>query len=210
LVPRSSGTIFAWVNSDDLLSPSAVRIAVDARERTKGGVVYGGGIHIDARGNVIGINRQPSYYASMFKRNFTLPQETVFFRRSIFDQVGGLDETLKFALDFDLWVRMSRVTAMHHVPAFLGSVREHGASKSVNAEIYLPEHARVYRQHFGRPLPGAMTMRVNRVIHKSRLFADRMSSAFRGEEDHVRQLMAQPMPAGNRSKPLLTLVREEA
>jgi glycosyltransferase involved in cell wall biosynthesis len=207
---RSSGTIFAWVNSDDLLAPSAVRIAVDALERTKVGVVYGDRIHIDARGNVIGINRQPSYYASMFKRNFTLPQETVFFRRSVFDQVGGLDETLKFALDFDLWVRMSRVTAMHHVPAFLGSFREHGASKSVNAEIYLPEHARVYRQHFGRPLPGAMTMRVNRVIHKSRLFADRMSSAFRGEEDHVRQLMAQPMPAGNRSKPLLTLVREEA
>src|SRR5690349_5893565 len=29
---RSSGTIFAWVNSDDVLSPSAVRLAVDALE----------------------------------------------------------------------------------------------------------------------------------------------------------------------------------
>ena len=53
-------------------------------------------------------------------------------------------------------------------------------------------------------------MSVNRIVHKSRLFADRMSGAFRAEEDHVHQLMAKPLPIVQRTKPLLTLVREEA
>src|SRR5437867_5556810 len=76
---RATGTIFAWLNSDDLLAPSAVRIAVDAFRRfPDAGVVYGDRLHIDAKGNVIGVNRMPACYRSMLRRNITLPQETAF------------------------------------------------------------------------------------------------------------------------------------
>jgi glycosyltransferase involved in cell wall biosynthesis len=187
---RASGTIFAWVNSDDLLAPSAVTVAIDAFTRLgeQVGVVYGDRLHIDARGNVIGINRMPAFYDAMFRRNFTLPQETVFFRREVFDVAGKLDEALRFSLDFDLWVRMARHTGVHHVPAFLGSFREHETSKSVHADRYLDEHASVYRKHFGRDLPSAMRMRVNRLIHKLRAALDRNSASYRAEVECIRQL----------------------
>lgn len=187
---RASGTIFAWVNSDDLLAPSAVMLAVDALSRrgNEVGVVYGDRLHIDARGNVIGINRMPAYYVDMFRRNFTLPQETVFFRREVFEAAGKLDETLKFSLDFDLWVRMSARAGIHHIPAFLGSFREHETSKSVNADRYLGEHELVYRKHFGRALPSKMRMRVNRLMHKARLAVYRNSAVYRTEVARIHEL----------------------
>jgi glycosyltransferase involved in cell wall biosynthesis len=201
---RATGTIFAWLNSDDLLAPSAVRIAVDALRRFPSvGVIFGDRLHIDARGNVIGINRMPAYYASMLRRNITWPQETVFFRRSVFEEVGGVDETLRFSLDFDLWARMAKVTQVRHVPAFLGSFREHGESKSVafhkndnrDADRYLAEHEQVYRKHFGRSLPGRRRMKWNRLLHKARLGFERCGRAHQREMAHLREIRAQDFPA---------------
>jgi len=193
---RATGTIFAWLNSDDLLAPSAVRIAVDALRRFPHvGAVYGDRLHIDAKGNVIGVNRMPAFYRSMLRRNITLPQETVFFRRDMYEKAGELDESLAFSLDFDLWVRMAAVAPLHHVPAFLGSYREHATSKSVLAEKYAVEQEQVYTKHFGGPLPGPGGMRWNRLRHKARLAIERCGGAYRREVEHVRELMAQEMPA---------------
>ena len=198
---RATGSIFAWLNSDDLLAPSAVRIAVDLlRRQPDVGVVYGDRLHIDAKGNVIGINRMPAFYEAMFPRNITLPQETVFFRRNVYEQVGGLDETLRFSLDFDLWVRFEAVTSFRHVPAFLGSFREHATSKSVafhsegnrDGDRYLEEHARVFRGHFGRPLPTPAQTKWNRLRHKARLLIEQSSETHRSEVARIRQLIEQP------------------
>ena len=101
---RATGSILAWLNSDDLLAPSAVRIAVAyLRAQADVGLVYGDRLHIDCRGNVIGVNRMPAFYAAMLARNITLPQETAFFRRDAFERAGGIDQTLHFSMDFDLW-----------------------------------------------------------------------------------------------------------
>jgi glycosyltransferase involved in cell wall biosynthesis len=197
---RATGSIFAWLNSDDLLAPSAVRIVVDLLRRLPDvGVVYGDRLHIDAKGNVIGINRMPAFYPAMFARNITLPQETVFFRRGVYELVGGLDETLRFSLDFDLWVRMSAVTNFRHVPAFLGSFREHTTSKSVafhsegnrDGDRYLEEHARVLRWHFGRPLPTPAQTKWNRLRHKARLLIEQMSQSRRDQVARIRGLIEQ-------------------
>src|SRR5438034_942298 len=84
----------------------------------------------------------------IIRRNITLPQETVFFRRAVYEKAGGLDESLAFSMDFDLWVRMAKVAPLHHVPAFLGSYRQHATSKSITPQRYMDEHERVYAKHF--------------------------------------------------------------
>ena len=58
---RATGSILAWLNSDDLLAPSAVRIAVEYLRAEAGvGLVYGDRLHIDFKGNVTGVNRMPA------------------------------------------------------------------------------------------------------------------------------------------------------
>jgi glycosyltransferase involved in cell wall biosynthesis len=200
---RSTGQILAWLNSDDLLAPSAVRIAVDALRRAPDiGGVYGDRLHIDARSNVIGINRMPAFYPAMFKRNITLPQETVFFRRSVYEAVGGLDATLRFSLDFDLWVRMSAAAGFRHIPAFLGSFREHVTSKSIafhthgnrDGDRYVEEHGRVFRGHFGRALPTPAMTKWYRIRHKARLAMEQASESYRNEVARIKTLVEQPEP----------------
>ena len=194
------GNIFAWLNSDDLLAVSAVRIAIDYLGRyPEVGVIYGDRLHIDQKGNVIGVNQMPCYYPKIFKRNKTLPQETVFFRREVWQQVGGLDESLHYSMDFDLWCRMAKITRFRHIPAFLGFFREHSNAKSVfvhdqmneNSGEFFKEHQRVYRKHFGTSLPGPLAARCYRVIHKANLAKEFVGKQRAAEVRRIRSLITQ-------------------
>ena len=196
---KASGEILAWLNSDDLLMPSAIKIAANYfMEYPDIGVVYGDRLHIDFKGNVIGMNQGPSYKQNMFKRNFTLPQETVFFRKEIFQKIGGLDESLHFAMDFDLWCKMSEVTNMRHIPFFMGCFREHESAKSIavhhskenNAIKYLKEHEDVYKRHFSGSLPTPVKMRWYRLLRRLNLLIEKRSDVYRQEVLDIRSVIS--------------------
>lgn len=185
---KATGSVLAWLNSDDLLLPGAVRIAVEELARDASlGLVYGDRLEIDAKGNIVGEVRLPAHRHSMFSRNFTIPQETAFFRRTCYDEVGGVDARLHFAMDFDFWVRLSRVTAMRHVPHFLGCYRRHDGSKSIEVAAtdrgrrYAEEAEAVYLRHFGRALPSAAMMAFHRGVRHARVALDRNRPAGRRE-----------------------------
>jgi glycosyltransferase involved in cell wall biosynthesis len=195
---RAKGEILAWLNSDDTLAPSAARIAAEYLGSDPSlGLVYGDRLHIDKKGNVIGINQGPSFYGTMLQHNITLPQETVFFRRALYDQAGGLDKELHFATDIDLWIRLQKITKFKHVPAFFGSFRAHPRSKSLvlcdeqdqASSTYKREQEIVFRRHFGRSLPGRRAMRWYRLQHKSRFLLESMSRPYREEREKLRKFM---------------------
>jgi glycosyltransferase involved in cell wall biosynthesis len=197
---KATGQIFAWLNSDDLLMPSAIRIAAQYLMKYPDiGVVYGDRLHIDSKGNVIGINQGPSYKQNMFKRNFTLPQETVFFRKEIFEKVGGLDEALHFAMDFDLWCKMCKITNMRHIPFFMGCFREHESAKSIavhrseenDAVKYLKEHDEVYSKHFNDSLPPPLKMQWYRLHRRLNLLFEKRSDVYRQEVLNIRSVISE-------------------
>jgi len=197
---KASGNILAWLNSDDLLTPSAARVATYYLTKYPHiGVVYGDRLHIDSKGNVVGINQAPAYKKNMFKRNFTLPQETVFFRKEIFERVGGLDESLHFSMDFDLWCKMSKVTHMFHIPAVMGYFREHDTAKSVvvhqskrsDSLRYRREHEEVYSKHFGGFLPSPVKMKWYRLFRRLHLLIEQRSNAYRQEVLNIRSVISQ-------------------
>jgi hypothetical protein len=189
------------LNSDDVLAPSAVRIAIDAfRRNPHAGVVYGDRLHIDARDNVIGVNRMPSFHPKMFARNITLPQECVFFRRDAYERVGGITPGCDSRSTLTCGCASPRSRTFTTSPAFLGSFREHGESKSVtfhtsgnsDADRYIGEHEQVYAKHFGKRLPGSRAMRLYRLWHKGRLAWERNTAAYRAQVAHVRELGMKP------------------
>jgi glycosyltransferase involved in cell wall biosynthesis len=178
---RATGSIFAWLNADDFLVPSAVHIAIYFLSTMREiGLVYGDRLEIDTKGNITGILKCPSHDPKMFRKNITLPQETVFFRRKIFESVGRLDEELHFAMDFDLWCKMSKITNFFHIPVFIGYFRRHESSKSVlfhhtSADVasqYLKEHNTVFSRHFKTGLPSSFQMKWYNYIRKFRLLLE--------------------------------------
>jgi GT2 family glycosyltransferase len=67
----------------------------------------------------------------VLRLNDFVPQETLFWRRRVWDRVGGLDPTFQFALDWDLLLRFQAAGArIVRVPYFLACFRAHAAQKT--------------------------------------------------------------------------------
>jgi glycosyltransferase involved in cell wall biosynthesis len=149
---HARGDILAWLNSDDAYLPGAIRQAVDyLQSHPQAGMVYGDANLIDTDGKIIGKfpARQTDY--RRLKRGYVhIPQQSAFFRRSLWDQVGPLDPAFFFAMDYDLWVRLARISELHYYPTLWASFRLHGSGKSVVADNRCwPEMLRVHYRDGG-------------------------------------------------------------
>jgi glycosyltransferase involved in cell wall biosynthesis len=130
---RATGEIVGWVNSDDLLAPGAVRKAVAAfAAHPAAGVIYS---DFDALEHESGRRERrrarPTDFKDLVGYGNAIPQPTGFFRRTLAKQIGGLDEGLHLCLDWDFWLRLSRMTCFDYLAGeSLAVLREHAAAKS--------------------------------------------------------------------------------
>ncbi len=133
---RARGEILAWLNSDDQYGPKALlRMVGIFLENPEVDLVYGDCAMIDSRGRVVDyIEGRPGALPDLLARDF-IPQPSTFFRRRAWEAVGGLNASLRFILDFDLWIRMMlKGVRSLYIPVPLSRFRSHGVSKS-NREV---------------------------------------------------------------------------
>lgn len=152
---KTQGEIMAWLNSDDLLLPGALaRVGEYFALHPEVDVVYGHRILIDAEDKEIGRWILPKHDDEVLKWADFIPQETLFWRRSIWEKAGGqIDETFRFAMDWDLLLRFRKAGAlMVRLPHFLGAFRIHEAQKtsSVINDVGSQEMARLRQRELGR------------------------------------------------------------
>jgi glycosyltransferase involved in cell wall biosynthesis len=130
---QTSGEIMAWLNSDDLLLPDTLAVVADYfNNHPKVDVLYGDRIIIDENDMEIGRWIMPGHDGKVLSWADYVPQETMFWRRRIWDKVGGqIDESFCFAMDWDLLVRFREAGAnFAHIPYFLGAFRIHDRQKT--------------------------------------------------------------------------------
>jgi hypothetical protein len=126
----------AWLNSDDLMLPGTVSyVAEFFASHPDVDVVYGHRININEHDEEIGRWIMPSHDDELLRWADYVPQETLFWRRRIWDQIGGcLDESFQFALDWDLLLRFRAAGARFaRLNRFLGAFRVHAAQKTLTA-----------------------------------------------------------------------------
>ncbi len=130
---RTSGGIMAWLNSDDLLLPGSLLTVANFFQRNPSvDVVYGNRLVIDEKDSEIGRWILPGHDSALLSWVDFVPQETMFWRRRIWDRVGSrVDECLRFAMDWDLLLRFREAGAVFaHLPRFLGAFRFHAQQKT--------------------------------------------------------------------------------
>jgi glycosyltransferase involved in cell wall biosynthesis len=130
---HASGDIMAYLNSDDLLLPGAINfVASYFASHPEVDVVYGHRVVIDNVGNEIGRWILPPHEDNVLKWADFIPQETLFWRRRIWEKVGGsIDESFRFAMDWDLVLRFwSAGATFARLPRFLGAFRYHPEQKT--------------------------------------------------------------------------------
>lgn len=124
--------IMAYLNSDDMLMPGALDyVAAEFACHPELDVIYGHRVMIDETDREIGRWVTPRHDPQVLAHSDLVPQETLFWRRRIYDRAGGIDPSFHFAMDWDLLVRFSAAGArMRRVPYFLGLFRVHDAQKT--------------------------------------------------------------------------------
>ena len=130
-VEKSTGSIVAWLNSDDILLPGAVSAVVDGFDEHDADMVFGDAITINAHG--VPLNRLAfgEWHLEDLMNFRVICQPAVFIKRAVWDSVGGLDESYHYMLDHQLWIRVAAQYNLHHLPRLLAGSRYHPAAKNV-------------------------------------------------------------------------------
>ncbi|HEX4343205.1 MAG TPA: glycosyltransferase family 2 protein, partial [Verrucomicrobiae bacterium] len=128
---RSTGQIMAYLNSDDMLAPGALQFVADFfAQHPKVDAIYSHRCTVDDKNKAISYWILPTHSSYLMKRWDLIPQETCFWRRSLFEKCGNIDPQFRFALDYDLFLRYMMVGRFVRVNRFLGAFRYHSTAKT--------------------------------------------------------------------------------
>ncbi len=129
---RANGQIVAWLNSDDLYLPGAIAEAVQIFARDPSlGMVFGDALAIDEQGGIINRWSFGNWGLREFLRFRIICQPAVFLRRSVFEEVGYLDESYHYMLDHQFWIRVAAHSQVQHVSSLWAAARQHSRAKNV-------------------------------------------------------------------------------
>lgn len=151
---RARGEILAWLNSDDIYLPGAVSKAVAFLQgHPEFGAVYGEGNHIREDGKII--ERYPTEPFNRLRLIETcyICQPTVFIRKKVLQEVGILDETLRYCMDYDLWIRIASRYDFGYLPEYLACTRFYGETKTLGQKLQVHREIleMVHRHHHSVP-----------------------------------------------------------
>ena len=146
---RATGELVNWLNSDDLLEPNALNIFSRAvLEHPDSDAYFGDYRAINASGDTIYARKSAPYSRNaLFWGRQLSSQPSVFFKRSLLDRVGYLDETKHFCMDTEFWIRCTESGAKFTlIPESLGVTRVHCDTKTANLQNVLRnEHKIIVR-----------------------------------------------------------------
>lgn len=128
---HADGDIYCYLNSDDVFIPDTFAyVARYFEEHADVDAIYSHRLFIDESGAMKRVRLLPPHMNRFIERWDFIPQETCFFRSSAFVNVGGIDGSFQFAMDYDLFLRMMRKGRFVRVNKFLAAFRVHPDSKS--------------------------------------------------------------------------------
>lgn len=133
---RANGELLAWLNSDDIYEPGAVREAVEYMQANpQVSMVYGDANFINDQGQVIGkFPARQTSYRRMRRGYVHIAQPSSFFRASAFRQVAPIDTSLYFSFDYDMWLKLAALGPVQYLPRLWSNFRLHGDCKTVLAD----------------------------------------------------------------------------
>ena len=133
---QASGDIVAWLNSDDVYIKNAVRSAARIMMNSGAHIVYSRAKLTTAEGEFIRMYEPPEDLVFrdmlfMWQHDFVCPpQPSVFVSRHVIEELGGIDESLDYAMDYDLWLRAIQEYPFNFVDDVWSEYRVHNHSKT--------------------------------------------------------------------------------
>lgn len=147
----ATGEIVGWLNSDDVLLPGALHTVAEAfRLNPQAVVICGSGGRVSRDGNLMKIVEPKCAIPGRINKAFEGVQPAIFFKRNAYWKVGGLDESLHYAMDWDLLLKLSKIGKVITIPQHLANIRYYEETKTnTGGWKRMREIARIGRCHNG-------------------------------------------------------------
>jgi glycosyltransferase involved in cell wall biosynthesis len=150
---RITGTLWGWINSDDLLLPDTLPFLGDEHRREPNAVLAG---------DVIDFRDEPPYkvlvrqgelelrkFVEFWTRRGQWHQPGIFFPTCLSESVGPLDESLRYLFDYDLLCRLLAVTSARYLERPVSAFRLHSESKTVSqGDLFMFELFRISQRYW--------------------------------------------------------------
>lgn len=130
---KARGEWLFWLNADDILMPGALRAVAEViRKKPEAQWIVGNEVYIDAEGRGVSCAVGCGWRTALYRH--AVPHvygPSSFFRRELFKRVGGCDLSLKYCMDWDLWIKFAKAGArFERIHAYLWAQRRWDGSKT--------------------------------------------------------------------------------
>lgn len=148
-IAAARGEIVAHLHADDYYVAPDVLASVAAALQASGRGWLVGELAVLAQGILQPPQQRRAYsYRALVSGRAFVPHPATFVRRGLFATVGQFDESLRYAMDIDLWLRLAAYTPPVILPRVLAVFREHaGSVSSANKLLARQEEWRVRRRY---------------------------------------------------------------
>ncbi len=147
----AKGEIIGWLNSDDTYYPDAVKRAVEVLKKFPDvEMMYGEGMYIDTESNETERYETKPFTREKLAEECFICQPTAFFTKNIVQKAGMLNADLQLCMDYELWMRIGKITEVLYIPEYLATSRMYIDNKTSSRrdEVY-SECCREIKRHYG-------------------------------------------------------------
>ena len=152
-VRASTGEIVGYLNSDDRLLPDTLQKVIKLFEAPEApDIVHGNAEYINECSDFIGRYRTLPWTPANLGAQCSVCQPATFWRRSLINQIGEMNERLVCSMDYDFWIRATLAGAkVSESSEVLASSRDYASTKTraLRGTIYR-EIIGMQKRHFGR------------------------------------------------------------
>ena len=155
----ATGEIIGWLNSDDTYCTNIFDSVEEVFQDKNVSVVCGDGYEINEQGKTVRTlssrKSRPEDLIKYWKWRYEFVQPAFFFRRSVLDEVGYLDESLYYTMDYDLLIRLGKRCEFYYLQKPLANYRLYSGSKTGRSFFkfipnYIWEMHKVSRRYWGK------------------------------------------------------------
>ncbi len=158
---------FYWLNADDIMLENAVKNLTSVlSDAYKPAIVYGDYCRIDGIGKVFARRKQPSFnYWDCLHGYIFVQNAAAIFNTNSLRQLGGFDTLLRFAMDYDIVLKLGKSGIVAHVPHYCGAFRVHNSSKTVTIDDVCQSETQLLRTRYGVTTNKFVRILLDKYVH---------------------------------------------
>ena len=189
-----SGEIIGWLNSDDVYFDTQVFSRIrEYFERYDADVIYGDIALLDSDSNILKLRCVPKFDYDRLLRGCFIEQPALFFRSEVLVN-NHLNIDLEYVMDYEFWLRLSRIFSFRHVDDILAGDRNHPARKILSQREAMQVEASEIATQYGAAtgvkytlgrasdmLASGIPRRIKAIVRTIQLHRNPPDLAFNGE-----------------------------